>query len=70
MLPHQHCRFPSLPGCLTGHASPISWLTLRFYAYEAAGILDKNNPESKDFDFLRYWQVRYPNNLFYSEFIQ
>ena len=39
-------------------------------AYEAAGILDEKHPESKDFDLLRYWQVRYPNNLFYSKFIQ
>ena len=40
-------------------------------AYEAEGILDENHPESKDFDLLRYWQVRYPNSdLFYSKFIQ
>ena len=39
-------------------------------AYEAAGILDENHLESKDFDLLRYWQVRHPNDLFYSEFIQ
>ena len=39
-------------------------------AYEAAGILDENHPESKDFDLLRYWQVRYLNDLFYSKFMQ
>jgi len=39
-------------------------------AYEAAGILDENHPESKDFYLLGYWQVCYPNDPFYSEFIQ
>jgi len=39
-------------------------------AYEAAGILDENHPESKDPDLPRCWQVCYPNDLFYSEFIQ
>jgi len=39
-------------------------------AYEAAGILDENHPEGKDFDLLRYWQVRYPDDFFYSKFIQ
>ena len=36
-------------------------------AYEAAGILDEDHPESKDFDLLRYWQVHCFNNLFYLE---
>lgn len=39
-------------------------------AYEAAGILDEDHPEGKDFDLLRYWQVHCPNDFFYSEFIQ
>ena len=33
-------------------------------AYESAGVLDGNHPESKDFD-----QVRNLNDLFYSELI-
>ena len=36
-------------------------------AYEAAGILDEDHPESKDFDLLRYWQVHCFNHLFYPE---
>jgi len=34
-------------------------------AYEAAGILDENHPESKDFYLLGYWQVLFQRSLLF-----
>lgn len=41
-------------------------LLFQFHSSQSSTIRHIYHPESKDFDLLRYWQVRYPNDLFYS----
>ena len=41
-------------------------LLFQFHSSQSSTIRHIYHPESKDFDLLRYWQVRYPNDLYYS----